>query len=278
MLNAKATKVIPLLVILFLILLPAGGFFLGTNYQKNINIGESGSQVKANPKKALSDKYLIASGSAEYATAKATAIKNLKGKLLEIYSGKVSLKHGNFDKVDSYNWSTSIPYLQILFPVNAVNDFEVVENGFTISVSVYKYLPGQKVDAGYEGTTWIIDMDKIVRFLTSTTASTKKAVVFDMGFPHESEQPIEVRSWEIKKYIVYDSGFMPSGTISRAYVSYNSARREIINIDLSMWNRLDPYRMGDIAPDYSRLRTYTSLAGDFVSSVEDSIGSTVSQL
>lgn len=113
--------------------------------------------------------------------------------------------------------------------------FDLTEEGkgyLTLNITTYKYFQGAKITEGYEGASYITNLDTIIENLSKYRLGKQIGVPIDAKSVLPGNYEIIYKELGKNKYAIYDTTFLGGG-IFRHYFSYNKETSQILHLVLS---------------------------------------------
>jgi len=153
---------------------------------------------------------------------------------------------------------------KIDFPLGTENE-RTFGSSNSVTITAYKYIPGQIIKSSYEGSTWEIDMDKWVQYLQELTTRSVISKVVSTMRPGDELIPIIPKEFGSYTFSIYDQYFKPGGVVSRYFTVYDSLNKQIVEI------RADAYAQNFDMSQNEALFKYTDQTGDYFTEIENII-------
>ena len=138
--------------------------------------------------------------------------------LQQIFTGKVSYSE---KKDNVYYYTKSF-------------DLTKEQKGYiSLNITTYKYFQGAKYNDGYEGITYITNLDNVVNKISKFELGKQiGSVIMDEAL-HPGKYEIISKELGNNKYAIYDTTFLGGG-VFRNYFSYNRETNQLIHFIVSM--------------------------------------------
>lgn len=207
--DERGNTLILVLITILLLLVVVFGFFAGINaFKFDFFTTKQDSQTQIKTENKMSQRTEAQPTPVDLAES----VQSLTAYLIKIFKGDIEFSDPFKSEVPTYSPQS------IRFPHGNVR------------MVVYKYIPGQVMNAGYEGGKWTIDMNAWVNYLSSLKIGQTTAKRVGFWGEDKAESPILVKQMGGKIYGVYDTSFKPAATCSRNYDTYDKVNKQIIII------------------------------------------------
>lgn len=113
-----------------------------------------------------------------------------------------------------------------------IQDFSInSELPINISIAAYDYKPKASFQSGYEGGTWIRNLDDDVNMLSRLTSGKQIENIYTT-ISGKGKTIVEAKNINNRKYAVYDTYFRPAGVCSTYYVTFDESASRLVYITI----------------------------------------------
>jgi hypothetical protein len=200
---------------------------LGTNYwQKNI----STKTENKNNKNTISTPTLVPTPTVE--------IKDFS--VIENIFKEVS------DNTIKFNSKTNNINIYNSEDINLQEYFSELSSPTSLIINVYQYQPGAKFNSGYEGYTWVVNLDEWKQWLDGLVLGENKVYKLcnDWGCGGlEQPQTVTAKKINTGKYFIGNGSFKPAGNLNRNYTSFSSKNNTLIDVRIDYYTEMNSIEM-----------------------------------